>query len=80
MSIRPNAQKLMILEQIIEDDVSGLIMQFKQMGNGGFELNIFGDLPLGNRTLVFDKNGELAGSGTHLGGCTRPTWIEEVPA
>lgn len=70
----------MILEQIIEDAVSEVTLQFKRSGDGGFILNLFGNFPLGNRTLVFDANGELAGSGTHLGGCTRPTWIDEVPA
>lgn len=76
MTLRPNAQNLMILEQIIEDAASGLTLQFERRESGEFALNIFGDIPFGNRTLVFDADGAFAGGGTHLGGCTRPNWIE----
>ena len=78
MAIKPDAQKLTIVEQIIEDSVSGLTFQFEARPDGEFAIYIYGDLPLGNRTLNFSRNGEFEGAGIHLKECPRPTWIRAV--
>ena len=78
MSIKPGAAPLVILEQIIEDQVTGLTLQFSQTPSGETRLYLFGDLPLGNREFHFDNTGALAGTGTCLCQCRKPTWIKEV--
>lgn len=78
MAIKPGAKTCSIQEQIIEDLPSGLTLQVEAMGGGQWKLRIVGDLPLGNRELIFDGEGRLAGSGTFLGGACRPNWLRAV--
>lgn len=80
MALKPNALVCAIKEQIIEDPVTGLVLQFemKPGSDAPYRLRIFGDLPYGNREILFDKNGKEAGAGTLLSGSCRPTWIREV--
>lgn len=80
MAVKPNAQVCMIKEQIIEDSVSGLTLQFefKPDSDAPVRLRIFGDLPHGNREILFDRDGIEAGAGTSLAGACRPSWIKEV--
>lgn len=80
MATKPNAKDCIIKEQIIEDAVTGLTLQFVKYDgkNRGCRLTIFGEnLPFGNRDIFFDSNGEDAGSGTHVGECPKPTFIKE---
>ena len=79
MAIKPNAYNCTIKEQIINDLVAGLTFQFESVGEGQSTLRIFGDiLPLGNREINFDKDGNEVGSGTAMTGPCRTTWLQEV--
>jgi len=78
MSIKPGAQKFEILEQIVEDLVTGITLQFEKRDNGEFAIYLYGDFPFGNRTLNFDKDGNPTGGGTHTASCPKPNWIGEV--
>ena len=54
MPIKPNGALCKVREQIVEDDASGLILQF-ECANGRTRLVIAGDaLPFGNREILFD--------------------------
>ena len=76
MGIKDNARDWTIKEQVIEDPVSGLTIQFETMPDGDKRLRLFGPkLQFGNRELVFNENGEMTGSGTHVAGRCRPTWL-----
>lgn len=80
MTTKPGASNWTIKEQIIEDAASGLTFQFEvdPESSAPMRLRIFGDLPFGNREIVFDRNGEEAGSGTALTGLSRPTWLTSI--
>ena len=80
MAIKPDAQDFIIKEQIVEDLVTGLTLQFVYMpdSDAPYRLKISGDLPYGNREILFDKNGKEAGSGTSLVGSSPASWISEV--
>lgn len=78
MAARENARQWAIKEQIVEDPVSGLTLQFEVMPDGEMKLRLFGDsLPFGNREISFDKSGKEVGTGTFTGQC-RPAWLQEV--
>ena len=67
MPIKPNGTLCKVREQIVEDDASGLILQF-ECSNGRTRLIIVGDaLPFGNREILFDDDGREAAAGTLLG-------------
>lgn len=80
MALKPDGSVCSIREQIIEDPVSGLTLQFihKPDTDAPFRLYIFGNLPYGNREILFDENGTEAGAGTALTDSCRPTWLKEV--
>jgi hypothetical protein len=80
MAIKPDGRICAIREQIIEDPVSGLTFQFecKPDSDAPVRLRIFGNLPHGNRELLFDQDGKEAGAGTALTGACRPSWLKEV--
>ena len=80
MTVKPNASNFMIKEQIINDPVSGLTFQFEHKPNSDapYRLKIFGDLPYGNREILFDSNGNEAGAGTSLQSACSASWIREV--
>ena len=78
MAIKPNGKFCKIREQIIEDPVSGLTLQFEIRDNETTKLLIYGDLPYGNRELVFDQQGEMTASGVALGYVCRPSWIRAI--
>lgn len=78
MTTRPEGKTLKILEQIIEDPVSGLTFQFEAMDGDKLKMKIFGDFPFGNREFIFDSNGKEAGAGVALTGLCRATWIKET--
>ena len=80
MATKPNAKDCIIKEAIIEDLVTGITLQFEARDSGEFALYLYGNFEFGNRTLNFDKNGEMVGAGTHLRDCPRPTWISEAKA
>jgi len=80
MALKPNGGMCLIREQIIEDPVSGLTIQFAHVpgSDAPFRLRIHGDLPYGDRELLFNSAGEEAGAGTALGGHCRPSWLREI--
>jgi hypothetical protein len=78
MPIKPNGNVCKVREQIVEDDASGLILQF-ECANGCTRLVIAGaSLPYGNREILFDDDGREAAAGTLLGSFRRPSWLKEV--
>jgi len=80
MAVKPAGALCAIREQIIEDPMSGLTLQFAFMkgSDAPIRLRIFGNLPYGNREILFDENGVEAGAGTALTGTCRPHWLKEV--
>ena len=80
MAIKPNGINWTIKEQIIEDPVSGLTFQFETdpENDAPYRLRIFGNLPYGNREILFDVNGGEAAAGTYPNGTCRPTWLREA--
>lgn len=64
-----------IKQQIVEDVATGITLQFEVAPNGTKRLRLFGDLPFGNREIIFDQEGNEAGSGTLLTGLCKPTWF-----
>lgn len=80
MAIKPNGGLCCIREQIIEDPASGLTIQFelKPETDAPIRMRIYGDLPFGNRELLFDAEGQEAGAGTAVQGACRPSWLKEV--
>jgi hypothetical protein len=80
MAVKPDALDWSIKEQIIEDPVSGLTFQFVAMpgSDAPFRLRLYGDLPYGNREILFDETGAEAGAGTALQGACPPSWIRRV--
>lgn len=80
MALKPNGSVCSIREQIVEDVASGLTFQFvhKPGSDAPFRLVVAGDLPFGNREILFNPDGEMAGAGTVLNGSCRPSWLREV--
>ncbi len=79
MAIKPNAQTCLIKEQIVEDEVTGLTLQFERRDDGSTKLRIYGlSLPFGNREIVFDAEGKPEGSGVFLGELSRPSWLKKA--
>ena len=78
-TVKPDGVHVLVAEQIIEDPVSGLTIQFERVADGTGRMRIYGDLPYGNREFVFDKNGTEAGAGTALTGLCRASWLRKVP-
>ena len=81
MPLKPNARDWTIKEQILEDPASGLTIQFERVDSDSdapFHLRLFGDLPYGNREIIFGPDGTEVGAGTHLGGCHKPAWLTDV--
>src|SRR2546426_12127209 len=78
MPVKPNGALCKVREQIVEDDASGLILQF-ECSNGRTRLVIAGEsLPFGNREILFDDDGREAAAGTLLGSFRRPSWLTKV--
>ena len=80
MSMKPDARPWTIQEQIVEDPVTGLTFQFEVLpgSDAPFRLRIFGDLPFGNREILFDEKGAEASAGTFVAGLCRPAWLHRV--
>ena len=78
MALKPNGAICKIREQIIDDPVSGLTLQFEARDDGTTRLLLCGNLPFGNRDFVFDADGQEAGAGTSTAGACRPSWLREV--
>ena len=78
MPIKPNGALCKVREQIVEDDASGLILQF-ECTNVLKRLLIAGDsLPFGNREIIFDDQGCEAAAGTLVGSFRRPSWLTKI--
>ena len=79
MAIKPNGTVCSIKEQIIEDPVSGLTIQFEVVEDGTARLRLVGNvLPYGNREFAFDAEGREVGAGVAVSGTCRPSWLREV--
>ena len=78
MPLKPNGASCKIKEQIVEDAASGLILQF-ECGKKSTRLVIAsGQLPFGNRQIIFDEEGKQVGAGTLVGKFRRPSWLKSV--
>ena len=78
MPVKPNGSVCSIREQVGEGPATGLILQF-ECANGHTRLIIAGAaLPLGNREIVFDRDGRETSAGTLVGEFRRPSWLREV--
>jgi hypothetical protein len=78
MPVKPNGALCKVREQIVEDDASGLILQF-ECANGRTRLVIVGEsLPFGNREIIFDDDGRESAAGTLVGSFRRPSWLTKV--
>jgi hypothetical protein len=67
-----------IQEQIVEDPASGLVFQFEVLPHGQFALRVFGDVPFGNREIIFNRDGREMCAGTALAGPAKPTWLCQI--
>ena len=78
MPLKPNGELCKVLEQIVEDPASGLVLQF-ECSAGKTRLVIAGrSLPFGTREILFDSDGKEAAAGTLLGEFRRPSWLKGV--
>ena len=86
MGLARDGKAWTIKEQIIEDLATGLTLEFEVVPEdleAPFRLKILGDLPFGNREIMFGRDGKEACSGMVLSGLCRPTWLmnaDEYPA
>lgn len=81
MAVKPGANDCIVKEQIIEDINSGLSFQFLFVPEDEItpiRLRVFGNIPHGNREILFDPSGVAVGSGTSLQGNHWPSWVREV--
>lgn len=81
MAIKPSGSLCPIREQIIEDPVTGLSIQFiaRPDTDAPIRMVIFGAMPDGgSREILFDADGNEAGAGSSLGASCRPNWLREV--
>ena len=68
--LKRDAKTLRIKEQMINDLVTGLTVILRVTPGGEARIEISGDiLPFGDRSLQFDVDGRLVGTGTSVGGC-----------
>ena len=75
MALKPSGEKVTIAEQIIEDPVSELTIQFVSHSDGTSRLQLTGPFPFGNRNFVFDKEGAECGAGVGLCCDMKPSWL-----
>jgi len=78
MAEKPNGRAGTVKEQIIEDPVTGLTLQFCVDAEGYTKLIMLGDLPMGNREHLFYPDGSHMGAGTQLTHCPVPNWLRLV--
>lgn len=78
MALKPNGSLCKIREQIIEDEITGITLQFETRDDGTTKLILFGNFPYGNREIIFDKSGKEGAAGIALSGSCRPSWLHEV--
>lgn len=79
MSLKPDAADWTIKEQVIEDPVSGLSIQFEVTPDGERHLRLYGKgLEFGHRDFVFSRDGTMAGAGTAVAGLCRPAWLTSI--
>lgn len=76
--LRPNGKDWTIKEQIIEDIVTGITLQFEVAPDGAPSLRLYGDFEFGNRDMSFSLEGENTGAGTLVSGLCKPAWTTEV--
>ncbi len=75
MAEKPNGANVVVREQIIEDEVTGLTLKFERALNGEGRLRLYGNLSFGNRDFMFSQDGRLVGMGTAVCERPRPTWL-----
>ena len=78
MAEKPNGRAGTVKEQIIEDPVLGITLQFSVDKKGRTKLVLTGDFPFGNREHIFYPDGSHMGAGTHLSHCPAPNWLKLV--
>jgi hypothetical protein len=79
MATKENGVLCQMREQIIDDPVTGLVIQFEAVPGGEFRLRLYGEmLPHGNREYQFDADGNEVGAGTQVGVFCRPAWLTKI--
>jgi len=67
MTESDETRTISINEQVIEDIISGLTIEFRLCEDGEARMLLRSpNLPFGNREIQFDKDGRYAGAGTWL--------------
>jgi hypothetical protein len=77
-----NDQKWTVAQQIIQDLPTGLTIQFETITNdpeAPYRLRIYGgNLPNGNREILFNEQGTMIAAGTALTAHCKPTWLTQI--
>jgi hypothetical protein len=74
MAIKPSGGSVSLLEQIIEDPVSGLTIQIERRSDTVAIIYLYGDLRYGNRELRFEC-GLYDGGRVYVKAPPKPTFI-----
>lgn len=80
-NVRPDGQPWTIKEQIIVELCAGLTLQFEVVNDSTapYRLKLYGEsLPFGNREILFDAAGVVAGGGTLTSGLCKPAWLTKL--
>jgi hypothetical protein len=86
MGLKNEGRTWTIQEQIVEDLSTGLTLEFEVVADdpeAPFRLRISGDLPFGQREILFGRDGKEASAGMVLAGLSSPPWLtsfDEYPA
>lgn len=68
--VKKDAKDLIIKEQILFNDASGLTIEFVVVddANSPYRIRLYGDsLAMGNREITLGKDGVINGGGTYMG-------------
>ncbi len=80
MDVKLDGKAFTIREQLIEDPVRGLTFQFEVVPgtSAPYRMRIFGNVPLGNRAILFNDAGAQVGAGTLVAGLCKPAWLGPI--
>jgi hypothetical protein len=77
-SLKPSGAEWIVAEQIVEDPVTELTIQFLVL-NGQPRIRLWGaNLPFGNREILFEQGGGVVGTGTGICAAPQASWLTPV--